>query len=283
MKIASCIIPILIALLYFKYHQNDLSIEEDTVSYLESLPRLKQIHESNILKLISNKIDLDSTKKDSGFLAVQKDTKSLQNKKSQDQLKTWILEKKVKELERAIKTLDSGLGEYNSVRVKIFPVERIKNIKSPYTITSKEDMKFISIENINSLHVSEVDWTNGNIIKKYGEFKKIDIHFGNPTNLLSPENKLILMKDTFSSMGKEELTLDNLTSSSTSVIITPAITKRPESIAYGSSDDEYYMAGFSRVAWGENKKYFYRGGFDITYAYRYLSGTSRIWNGGQLS
>ena len=276
MKVVSCIIAVLIALAYLKYHRNDPPIEDDTLNYLESLPRLKQIHESNILKLISNKIDLDPTKKDSGFLAIQKDTKKSKSQK-QSKTQTWILEKKVKELERAIKTLDSGLEQYKAVRVKIFPVEKIRSIKSPHTITSKEEMKFISMESINSLDVNEVDWTNGNIVKKYGEFKKIDIHFGNPTNLLSPKNKLILIKDTFSSLGKEELTLDKLASSSTSIRITPVITKRPKSIAYGSSDDEYYKAGFSRVAWGNNKKYFYRGSFDVTYAHRYLSGTSRIW------
>lgn len=273
MKIIPYIIVILVALAYFIYYKDDQKIEDDTLAYIESLPSLRQIHESNIIKLISKKID---SKQDSKFFATKKDDQKIKTQK-QSKKQSWILEKRVKELERAINTLDSGLDQYNVVRVKIFPVERLRNIISKHAITSKEDMKFVSIENINSLNVNEVDWTNGNIIKSYGEFKQINIHLADPTNLLSPQNKLILVKDTFSSLGKEELTLDKLTSSSTSIIITPVNTDRPNSIAYGSSDDEYHNAGFSSVSWGMNKEYFYRGSFDITYAYRYLSGTSRIW------
>ena len=274
MKIVYSIIVILIAVSYFKFYKDDHAIQDDTLSYIESLPNLKQIHESNILKLISKNIDI--TKDDSELLATQKDkTKTKTTRQSKAQ--TWILEKRVKETERAITTLDSGLDQYKVVRVKIFPIEKVKNIINKHRVTSKEEMKFVSIENINSLNVNEVDWTNGNIIKSYGEFKKINIHLQDPTSLFSPENKLILIKDTFSSLGKEEIRLDKLTSSATSIIITPANLNRPKSIAYGSSDDDYYNEGFSRVSWGLNKKYFYRGSFDITFAYRYLSGLSRIW------
>ena len=87
MKVVSCIIAVLIALAYLKYHQNDPPIEDDTLNYLESLPRLKQIHERNILKLISNKIDLDPTKKESGFLAAQKDLQKNQNHTNNQKLK----------------------------------------------------------------------------------------------------------------------------------------------------------------------------------------------------
>ena len=269
--ILSFIAAILLALIYLTYNQDNTLVEEDTLSYIESFQdNLKKAHKSNILRLMSLELELDS--EDSPFLASTRT-----GKKTQTKSKTIILEKKIKELERAIKTLESGLKEYKVIKVKVFPVEKIKSIDSIHTVKSKEEMKYASIENINPLVVKEVDWTTNRVIKNYGEFKKIDIHFEEPTNLLSSKNKLILTKDSFSSLGKEELTLGKLKSSSTSIVITPLNTSRQNSIPYGSNRDEYFKSGFSKLSWGQNKNYFYRGGFEITYSHRYLSGSPRIW------
>ncbi len=273
MKKLALVVIICSIIVYLKINQDEIVIPEDTLNYIDSLPELRQSHKSNILKLISSQIGLDisteQVEQEDEFIAMPKNNEN-SILKSELNNKKLVLEKEIKELERAIKTLDGGIKEYQTIRVKIFPVERTSRIK-------KGINQFTSIENNNLLNVQEIDWTTGKVVKQHGEFKKIEFYFEDPTNLLSEKNKLMLTKDSFSNLGKEELSLGKLKSSSSSILISPTNSSRLESLAHGSTDDQYFKAGFSKVNFGKNNNHFYRGSFEINYAHRYLTSRARIW------